>query len=347
LIDSEGHELRYPGRAEIARAEPDRPATSLLRPVIKWASPAGGKGRLTVLIFHRVLEQPDPIFPNEMHADAFRQRMEWVRAWFNVVPLSDAVGCLYRGSLPERALAITFDDGYGNNQTTALPILRQLGLHATFFVATGFLDGGCMWNDRLIEAIRGAGGRVLEFSSLGLGTYDVDTPDARRHAIMSILYQIRYLPAEEREAQVDAIAAATGAQVRGDVMLTTAQLRDLASTGMGIGGHTVTHPILARLDDAKARREMADGRDALESIVRQPIKLFAYPNGKPSTDYTAAHVRIAKELGFVAALSTAPGAARVGDDPHQLPRFTPWDRTPATWGWRLLRNFRTASARCA
>ncbi len=90
-----------------------------------------------------------------------------------------------------------------------------------------------------------------------------------------------------------------------------------------------------------ARREIADGRDVLEAIVRQPVRLFAYPNGKPNVDYPCAHVRMAKELGFVAAVSTAAGAARVGDPLHQLPRFTPWDRTPRRWGARLARNLFT------
>jgi peptidoglycan/xylan/chitin deacetylase (PgdA/CDA1 family) len=113
---------------------------------------------------------------------------------------------------------------------------------------------------------------------------------------------------------------------------------------MAIGSHTVSHPILSRLDAASARREMADGRDALEAIVRQPVMLFAYPNGKPGTDYTAAHVQIARELGMSAAVSTARGAARGGDSVHELPRFTPWGRTPSRWGWRLAGNFFTRRA---
>ncbi len=74
--------------------------------------------------------------------------MGWVKTWFNVMPLDAAVNALKKRNLPARAMAITFDDGYADNQVTALPILKQHGLSATFFIATGYLDGGRMWNEQ-------------------------------------------------------------------------------------------------------------------------------------------------------------------------------------------------------
>ena len=70
--------------------------------------------------------------------------MAWVRDWFNVLPLSEAASRLAQGTLPARALSITFDDGYADNREIAAPILQRLGLSATFFIATSFLGGGCM-----------------------------------------------------------------------------------------------------------------------------------------------------------------------------------------------------------
>jgi peptidoglycan/xylan/chitin deacetylase (PgdA/CDA1 family) len=107
---------------------------------------------------------------------------------------------------------------------------------------------------------------------------------------------------------------------------------------MTVGAHTSSHPILARIEPAAARREIADGRDALESIVGQRVTLFAYPNGKPHADYTATHVRLVRELGFTAAVSTAPGAATASHGVHELPRFTPWGATPARWSLGLATN---------
>ena len=88
---------------------------------------------------------------------------------FNVIPLLDAVRHSAAGTLPPRAACITFDDGYADNAEVALPILQRHKLHATFFVATGFLNGGRMWNDTIIELVRRAPDGVLDFSAFGLG----------------------------------------------------------------------------------------------------------------------------------------------------------------------------------
>src|SRR5262245_15768822 len=117
-------------------------------------SPGGSAGRLTILIFHRVLPAHDPLNQDEPDAQEFEQRMQWVRSWFTVLPLAEAAQRRAAGTLPARALSITFDDGYADNCTIAAPILNRLGLNATFFIATGFIGGGCMWNDRVIEAVR-------------------------------------------------------------------------------------------------------------------------------------------------------------------------------------------------
>lgn len=311
-----------------------------VRPLVGMLSPAGRRARLTILIFHRVHAHPDELYPNQLHAATFLARMLWVRSWFNVLPLEEAVARLERAALPARALAITFDDGYADNAAVALPILRQLSLSATYFVAASFLDGGRMWNDTIIESVRQSRGD-LDLSGAGLGTYDLSSPEARRAAIGAIIARLKYLPLPERQAQVERVAAQSAAVLPDDLMMSEEQLRSVAAAGMGIGAHTVSHPILSRLDDAAARREIAEGRDMLQAVVRQPIRLFAYPNGRPNVDYTAVHVRITKELGFTGAVSTAPGAARPGDSPYQLPRFTPWDRTAARWGVRLARNFFT------
>ena len=192
----------------VDRARGTTLADRSIRTVLGLVSPAGIRGRLTVLMFHRVHERPDSLFPNQMHAAMFRERMHWIRTWFNVLPLDQATNALARGTLPARALAITFDDGYADNFTVALPILRELDLHATFFVASAFIDGGRMWNDTVIEAVRGAVGDVLDLSSVGLGTHRIGTLEARRQAINAILLQLKYLSLAQREAQTVAVAVA-------------------------------------------------------------------------------------------------------------------------------------------
>lgn len=317
------------------------PGSLGLRSLLRLLSPTGRRAKLTTVIFHRVRPERDPLFPNEMYARAFRDRLCWITEWFNVLPLEEAVGALARGTLPERALAITFDDGYADNFEVALPILRERGLPATFFVASGFLDGGRMWNDTVIEGIRRIRGPTLDLSVLGLGVHAIESNEERRQSINIILGKLKYLDSDRRRERAGVIASLAGDGLPDDLMMTSDQVRRLAAAGMTIGGHTATHPILARVDEQSARHDIGDGRDALEAIIHQPIRLFAYPNGNPVEDYAAQHVAIVRDLGFSAAVSTSPGAARMGDSRFELPRFTPWDASPGRWGLRLARNMVT------
>lgn len=314
---------------------------TLARLPLSVLSPGGPRARLSILIFHRVLAAPDPLFPNEVDTTMFDAMCGWIAALFKVLPLDEAVTRLRADTLPARAACITFDDGYADNCTQAMPILQRHGLSATFYIATGFLDGGRMWNDTVIESIRGTRHAALDLSSLkleGLGEVALDTVAKQRVAIDAILLRIKHKAFDERLALTLALAQLSGATLRDNLMMSSQQLRQLRAGGMLIGGHTVSHPILATLPVEQARREMLESRQRLEAILGEPIKHFAYPNGQRGGDYNDDHVRLARELGFDSAVCTTWGAARSGSDCHQLPRFSPWDRTPARFALRMMRN---------
>jgi peptidoglycan/xylan/chitin deacetylase (PgdA/CDA1 family) len=297
---------------------------------------------LSILIYHRVVPEPDPLVPDHVSAGEFDWQLGLVQRWFTVLPLREAAARLRDRTLPVRAACVTFDDGYADNVTVALPILRRRGLPATFFLATGFIDGGTMWNDNVIETVRRAQGDTLDARSIGIEKLDISSIALRRQAIGRLLEALKYLPPEERQRQVEDLASKTAGVLPSDLMMTTGQVRELLASGMDIGAHTVSHPILAKLEPERAEREIRDSKARLEQISGGPITVFAYPNGRPGRDYRSEHVGMVKKLGFEAAVSTAWGVAHAASDPHQLPRFTPWDRTPAKFGLRLLRNtFRT------
>ncbi len=318
------------------------PRSSAIIAPFRWAlqpfSPGNGRGTLSIFIYHRVHAKADPLFIDEADATHFDRQMEWVAGLFNVLPLEEATHRLAAGRLPPRAAAITFDDGYADNAQVALTILKRHALPATFFICTGTLNGGRMWNDTVIEAVRRAPGNELDLSTLGLGRYPVGSPKDRNHAIQQLLRQLKHLSPEVRAGKVDAVRAKVGERLPDDLMMTSEQVRALHRAGMGIGAHTVSHPILSRLDPAQVRQEITVGRQTLASIIDAKISLFAYPNGKPGEDYGPEHVAIVRELGFSAAFSTAWGAARKDSDYFQLPRFTPWDKSLALFSLRSIQN---------
>jgi peptidoglycan/xylan/chitin deacetylase (PgdA/CDA1 family) len=313
----------------------------LLRSMFSLMSPAGDSGRLTVLIFHRVLPRQDPLYPDELTSQAFDSICAWMASWFNVLALDEAVVMMQEGRLPSRAACITFDDGYADNHDVALPILQRHGLPATFFVATGFLDGGRMWNDTIIEAMRRCAKSDLDLSGLGLDSISLRSLEDRRRAVGTLIDKIKYRPVEERVEMTERMAGLAEVELPNDLMMTSEQVRAMRSAGMQIGAHTVSHPILARLNAEQCEREIQGSKDFLEQLLQERIGLFAYPNGKPGEDYSAENVAIVQKLNFDAAVSTQWGTSQKGGDHFQIRRFTPWDKSRLRFGLRLLRNLKS------
>jgi peptidoglycan/xylan/chitin deacetylase (PgdA/CDA1 family) len=318
------------------------PALMLGKIMMRLLSP-GGKRGLSIFIYHRVLPHKDPLFPGEVDSADFDRDLRRIGAMFNVIPLIDALRHGTAGTLPPRAACITFDDGYADNAEFALPILQRHRLPATFFIATGFLNGGRMWNDSVIEMVRRAPDGVLDFSAFGSGAHPVTSVAQRQAAIKALIGQLKYLPMAERLVQVNRFVDAVGVELPTNLMMTTAQVVQLRKAGMGIGAHTINHPILASISLETARAEIAQGKQALEAMIGENVPLFAYPNGKPGADYRAEHVALVKELGFEGAVSTAWGASKGSLDVFQLPRFSPWDRTVLRFAIRMAKNLTTSA----
>jgi peptidoglycan/xylan/chitin deacetylase (PgdA/CDA1 family) len=274
-----------------------------------------------------------------MHARRFEELMRIVARAFHVLPLREAVDRLANGDLPPRAMTITFDDGYADNHDLALPILRRLQLPATVFVSTAFLNGGRMWNDTVIECLRRSRSERIDLEDWGLPAMRCVTAAERRQIIDRLLPLLKYRLPKQREPMLQRLQALCGhPELPTDLMMTSAQVCALPRSGIDIGAHTVNHPILKTLPDDVARDEISDGRAQLQQLLDDSVDLFAYPNGCPGRDYDQRHVDMVRDLGFRAAMSTQAGVAKLGDDPFNLPRFTPWQMKPLSWIASLARH---------
>lgn len=310
----------------------------LLRAVAGPLSRSGGRARLIVLTYHRLLAEADPLLPGETDAAQLRMQLQVLRDSFNVLRLDAACEQLRRGVLPSRAVCLTFDDGYASNARVAVPILQELGLTATFFIATGFINGGRMFNDTVIETVRRLPQRA-DLQSVGLGDCPLPDDQARRDLIDTILSRVKYLPLQEREQWVDRLARLAQGNLPDDLMMTDQDVVRMHRAGMEIGGHTHLHPILTQVDPQQARDDINQGKQVLESLTGAPVVSFAYPNGQPGRDYAVEHTRMVRECGFAQAVTTARGIIRPQPDWWQLPRIGSWDRTPQRFAARLLQSY--------
>lgn len=316
------------------------PLSAALRTAGRLASPGGDTGRLTILTYHRVLDQADPMQDgDQIDAACFDQQMQTVKSHFTVLPLGEALSLQDEGRLPPRALSITFDDGYLDNHSVALPILKRHRLPATFFIATGYLGRGIMFNDQVTESIRGAGPAPLDLNWLGLGQRPVGDDTARRQLAIDVINAVKYLPAGQREEACQRLWSDTrGGDATPTLMMTPEQLQDLARAGMVIGGHTHSHPILTRVSLAEAEADIAHNRAVLKDIVGKTPDLFAYPNGRPQVDFDRPQRDLVEAAGYRAAVTTACGVVTRETDRFQAPRFSPWPMHPTKLVVHLIRN---------
>jgi peptidoglycan/xylan/chitin deacetylase (PgdA/CDA1 family) len=317
---------------------PSRLTSRLIRTIGDRIAPRGkGDGRLCILNYHRVLQSADPLLESEPDIHAFHWQMELLSDCFNVMPLYEAIECLAKERMPPRAVCISFDDGYRSVHDFALPILKKFGLPATVFVTTGYIDGGVMWNDRIIDAIQFLPSRQLDLRDIGLGIHYLEHVRDQRAAMNKLTNVSKYMRPKARDDLAQRLKELVGDNPANGLMLTREMISNLVNQGIEIGAHTITHPILTSLDDVSARDEILVSKQQLESITGRPTRLFAYPNGKFGVDFDDRHVQMAKDAGFLAAFTTSSGAATSKHDRFQLPRSRPWDSTPARFGFRLLR----------
>lgn len=310
----------------------------LSRNILNVITKGNSKGRLCILNYHRVLNKTDPYREGDVDLETFGWHMDLLKSQFNVLRLGEAVKLLKQNKLPERAICITFDDGYSDNEKNALPVLLDLDLSATFFISTGYLDNGCMWNDVVIESIRRLKSDELDLSPINLGTYSVVTVEEKIYAVNNLIDRIKYFEQKERKECTDYIGGLVGS-VPTDLMLTPIQVKNLYSSGMEIASHTVSHPILKKVSYEEAEIEISESKKVLENIINDRVSLFAYPNGYPMRDYGGEHVKLVKDIGYQAAVTTKWGVANHNSDFWQMPRFRPWNITKEKFMLNLLRNY--------
>ena len=315
---------------------------ALMRAVAGVVYP-GKASHLPIIVHHRVLDRPDPLLPDTIDARALDEHCEMLARLFTVLPLDEAVEMAAQGVLPRRAVSITFDDGYRDNLDIALPILKKHGLTATVYLASAFLDGGRMFCDTAIECARRLPSGEIDLSAFGLGRRHVSDLSSRIRIGGDLNDVIKYRPIQEREALCERIESLVDEPLPDDLMMTSEQVTRSSREGITFGGHTVNHPNMAGLDAETARREIVHNREAITSLTARPPRSFAYPFGKPGTNYTTSTMALVREAGYTSAVSMSWGVATVDSQRFQLPRFGPAERHGQAMYTRMLKMARHAN----
>jgi len=296
---------------------------------------------LAVVTYHGILppgyKSANAVFDsNLLTADVFRQQIRLLKAHYAVISPEEMLLWIEKGLvLPPRAVLLTCDDGLLNNLTEMLPVLVEESLRCLFFV-TGVSANDApatLWYEELFLLLLHAPAGAFEISSTNVEiggeiTGTLAGREQRRALWWSLVKQLSQVSAEGREEFLKAARVglrtddletrfpANDLQVeRRFRLLKRAELKELASAGMTIGAHSMSHPLLSHLPRELARAEITESRVCLEAALGKRIWAFAYPFGD-ARSVTPEILAMAKDAGYAAAFLNWGGGLGA-----ELPRF--------------------------
>jgi len=292
---------------------------------------SGASRSLAILAYHRVIDMgPEDEFPFDPELvsagiEDFRWQMRTLAERCTPIALSEAARRLASGEpLPPRAVAVTFDDGHRDNHTHAFPILRETAVPATIFLSTAYIGGrATFWFDRVAHLLYRTHRESIELRALDLRIELADVA-SRRRAAARVLAAMKEVPDARRREALEELASAAGLDGEDDPRsgaLTWEQVREMRAGGVEFGSHTVSHPILSRVDDRMLERELGDSRREISERLGTPADLLAYPVGGESA-YDERTVATARACGYRWALTYVSGVNPWPvADPYRLRRL--------------------------
>jgi peptidoglycan/xylan/chitin deacetylase (PgdA/CDA1 family) len=278
--------------------------------------------RLVVLGWHNV--GPSWFFPARRGAAlrGLHAQLTFLQRYAHVVPLVDGLQALSEGrSLPSRAVAITFDDGYRDQLEFAVPALERLRLPATFFLVPELLSGTIRpWWETIAWALT----RSRRDSVVWEGTnFCLRHPAERDSAVRAIAARLKGCNGAARDSALDEVI--TLCEPDGDpgysrMFFDWDGARGLARGNFTVGSHSLRHNILSNERREEQDRDLRLSRQQLESELSIPVQTIAYPNGWIG-DYDATTIAAARSAGYRYGITTLPGCNRSRTPEYEIRRF--------------------------
>jgi len=261
---------------------------------------------LIIVRHHRVYADGEsPIYRLGVGERVFAAQLELLGA-VGLAPITVAEGVRWlSGARSGRRVAMTFDDGYRDNVTRALPLLERHGARATFYLTAGLIEERTApWWDQLAWRLERAEVRKATFEIEGRRIrLELEEPAGRSRALVALEPLMRVTP-ELRQRRLESLRDLLHVRTEAPCELATwEEARALGGGGMEIGAHTLTHPHLSLLTPERQHAEIAGSIELIERRLGTRPRAFAYPGG----DYDATSLAVAARLELEHAVTTRRG----------------------------------------
>lgn len=274
---------------------------------------------VTVFIYHRVADIPLDTWKLCVKPQLFEEQIIYIKKNYLLLRSEED----WNAADGKRAAVITFDDGYEDIYTNALPILEKHDAPATVFVATCNLDTDCeFWWDELEKIVFGCKEDVKSFSFNG-AKISVDTLTDKVDACYKLHPYFKRMDYSKRNQELKHLESILESNLDRNYChsMSTNQLMNLSKSPlMTIGGHTVTHSCLANESTSIQDWEITQSKEEIESIIGRQIEVFSYPFGQ-AEDFSEETIHIAEECGYKKVFAAFPGIASVNTDYGYVPRI--------------------------
>jgi peptidoglycan/xylan/chitin deacetylase (PgdA/CDA1 family) len=255
---------------------------------------------LTVLMFHRVLPQPeierlgaDP--ERTVTPELLRAVMAFVTRHYTAVGVEDVLASREQiRSLPPYPLLVTFDDGWRDNLDHAAPVLEAMGIPWLLFAAMEAVSQPLSWWQQTLQwAMRSGRASYEELWTAASGNGVSRGEGRSTQNLMPLLLRFGALSDERRDAILQPYALAMREVYGGNIALGATELRELRKKGVGIGAHGSSHLPLSLVD--RAERDIVAAREWLATNVDVTTEnAISFPNGR----YDARSARAARDAGY-------------------------------------------------
>lgn len=283
------------------------------------------RNTVCVLTFHRVLDENNKLSVFDRTSSAqFKSCIEFISKIFDIVDLEKSLKDIEENKQIKPSVAITFDDGYAECATVVLDVLKEFNVKATFFLTTAGIIEGVTWESKIEQNIQ----YLIENNKYSLyfcgKYYDFKDLNEAVKNVKEITSILKYKKISERNLEIKQLENLTGIKNYNREFINIEQVKLLCEEGMGIGSHTVNHPILSFENSEIVEGEVLNSIKVLEEITGKKIQLFAYPNGKKNIDFDFNTQNIIKNIGIKYAFSTEWGCVNSTSEHMFLKRATPW-----------------------